>query len=215
MKSLFKNKIFRWFLLLFVIAVAGVGLCNYWVISSTKQQLYKDIASVPFRKVGVVLGTNKVWRGGENPFFKFRIEAAAALFKAGKIKHIIVSGDNHVSSYDEPLDMKNELVKLGIPDTCITLDYAGFRTFDSVIRCKEIFGQDSITVVSQEFHNQRALFIANYYKMSAIGFNAEDVSNDEFSMATHVRELFAKCKAVLDLYIFHTAPHFLGEKIKI
>lgn len=202
-------------MLLFVIAVAGVGLCNYWVISSTKQQLYKDIASVPFRKVGVVLGTNKVWRGGENPFFKFRIEAAAALFKAGKIKHIIVSGDNHVSSYDEPLDMKNELVKLGIPDTCITLDYAGFRTFDSVIRCKEIFGQDSITVVSQEFHNQRALFIANYYKMSAIGFNAEDVSNDEFSMATHVRELFAKCKAVLDLYIFHTAPHFLGEKIKI
>lgn len=202
-------------MLLFVIAVAGVGLCNYWVISSTKQQLYKDIASVPFRKVGVVLGTNKVWRGGENPFFKFRIEAAAALFKAGKIKHIIVSGDNHVSSYDEPLDMKNELVKLGIPDTCITLDYAGFRTFDSVIRCKEIFGQDSITVVSQEFHNQRALFIANYYKMSAIGFNAEDVSNDEFSMATHVRELFAKCKAVLDLYIFHTVPHFLGEKIKI
>jgi SanA protein len=215
MKRLFKNRLFNWALVALVAGCATISLCNYWVISSTQQQLYKDIANVPFRKVGVVLGTNKVWRGEENPYFKYRIEAAAALFKAGKIKHIIVSGDNHVSSYDEPQDMKNALVELGVPDTCITLDYAGFRTFDSVIRCKEIFGQDSITVISQEFHNERALFIANYYKMSAIGFNAEDVTNEGFSLATHLREYFAKCKAVLDLYVFHSTPHFLGEKVKI
>jgi SanA protein len=214
MKQLFKSKLVRWFLAIFILLMLGAGLCNYWVISSTKEQLYGDIQTVPFRKVGIVLGTNKNWRGEENPFFKYRIAAAAALFKAGKIKHIIVSGDNHLSYYDEPKDMKDELVKLGIPDTCITLDYAGFRTFDSVIRCKEVFGQDSITIVSQEFHNERALFIANYYKMSAIGFNAQDVSKT-FAIETALREFFAKCKAVLDLYIFHTEPHFLGDKVKI
>ena len=214
MKGFFKNKFVRWSLILLVLLAAAIGICNYWVVSSTKQQIFSNLATVPYRKVGIVLGTNKVWRKEENPFFKYRIDAAVALFKAGKIKHIIVSGDNHTSSYDEPKDMKDELVKGGVPDTCITLDYAGFRTFDSVIRCKEVFGQDSITVISQEFHNQRALFIANYYKMSAIGFNAQDVP-DQYSVDTHLREYLAKCKAVLDLYVFHSTPHFLGDKVKI
>lgn len=214
MKSFFKRKIVRGLLILLILLVAGIGFCNYWVVSSTKQQMYSDLALVPYRKVGIVLGTNRVWRKEENPFFKYRIDAAVALFNAGKIKHIIVSGDNHISSYDEPKDMKKELVKAGVPDSCITLDYAGFRTFDSVIRGKEVFGQDSVTIISQEFHNERALFIANYYKMSAVAFNAQDVP-DQYSIDTHLREYFAKCKAVLDLYVFHSTPHFLGEKVKI
>jgi len=207
-------KALRWLLAIFILLITIIGLCNYWVISSTKKQLYNNINGIPFNKAGIVLGTNKMWRGEENPFFKYRIEAAVALFKAGKINHIIVSGDNHVSYYDEPMDMKNALVKLGVPDSCITLDYAGFRTFDSVIRCKEIFGQDSITIISQAFHNERALFIANYYKMHAIGFDAKDVA-EAFSIQTQLREYFAKCKAVLDLYVFHASPHFLGKKVKI
>lgn len=215
MKRFFKSKIVRFLILLLILLGAGIGFCNYWVISSTKQQIFSDLAAVPYRKVGIVLGTNKVWRKEENPFFKYRIQAAIALFNAGKIKHIIVSGDNHVSSYDEPKDMKDELVAHGIPDTCITLDYAGFRTFDSVIRCKEVFGQDSVTIISQEFHNERALFIANYYKMSAVAFNAQDVGGDQYALLTHLREYFAKCKAVLDLYVFHSTPHFLGEKVKV
>jgi SanA protein len=214
MGGFFKNKIVRWLLVLLVLLAGSISVCNYWVVSSTKLQIYSNLASVPYRKVGIVLGTNKIWRKEENPFFKYRIDAAVALFKAGKIKHLIVSGDNHSSAYDEPKDMKDELLKAGVPDTCITLDYAGFRTFDSVIRCKEIFGQDSITIISQEFHNQRALFIANYYKMSAVGFNAQDVP-DQYSIDTHLREYFAKCKAVLDLYVFHSTPHFLGDKVKI
>jgi len=214
MKNLLKIRILRWAIVLLLLFIGIVWACNYWVISSTRKQLYTSVENIPFRKVGVVLGTNKIWRGEENPYFKFRIEAAAALFKAGKIKHIIVSGDNHISYYDEPKDMKKALIELGVPDSCITLDYAGFRTFDSVIRCKEVFGQDSITIVSQEFHNQRALFIANYYNMSAIGYNAQDVS-ELFSLETGLREYFAKCKAVLDLYVFHASPHFLGSKEKV
>ena len=214
MKKIFKIKLLRWLFALLLVLFIGIWWCNHWVISSTKKQAYSNVDSIPFRRVGVVLGTNKSWHKEENPYFKYRIEAASTLFKAGKIKHIIVSGDNHISYYDEPKDMKDALVQMGVPDSCITLDDAGFRTFDSVIRCKEVFGQDSITIISQEFHNQRALFIANYYNMSAIAFNAEDVPK-LFSFDTRVREYFAKCKAVLDLYVFHASPHFLGQKEKI
>jgi SanA protein len=176
--------------------------------------LYNSVADIPYRKVGVVLGTNKSWHGMENPYFRYRIEAAALLYKAGKIKRIIVSGDNHLSYYDEAMDMKHALVKLGIPDTVITLDYAGFRTFDSVVRCYEVFGQDSVTIISQEFHNQRAIFIANYYKMKAVAFNAAEAPSS-FMLYNDVREYFARCRAVLDLYVFHTTPHFLGKKEKV
>jgi len=214
LKRLFSLKLVKWLTALFIIFIITVCFCNYWVVHSTKSQLYANINDVPVRKTGLLLGTNKSWRGAENPYFKYRILAAVDLFKAGKIKHIIVSGDNHVSYYDEAKDMKDSLLKQGVPDSCITLDYAGFRTLDSMVRCLEIFGQDSITVISQAFHNERAIFIGNYYKMHAIGFNAADPST-RFSFQTDVREYFAKFKAVLDLYVLHTGPHFLGEKVKV
>ncbi len=213
-RRIIKSKIVKWGAAIFVLLLLMTWWCNHWVISSTRSQVYKNIDSIPFRKVGLILGTNKSWHGEENPFFKYRIEAAVALFKAGKIKHIIVSGDNHLSYYDESKDMEVALVKLGVPDSCITPDYAGFRTFDSMVRCLEVFGQDSVTVISQESHNERALFIANYYRMHAIAFSANSPTR-KFSFYTDVREYFAKCKAVMDLYIFHATPHFLGQKVKV
>ncbi|MGP8215395.1 MAG: vancomycin high temperature exclusion protein [Bacteroidia bacterium] len=214
LKKLSGLKIVKWGTGLLILLVSATWLCNYWVISSTRSQLYNSVESVPFRRVGLLLGTNKTWHGIENPFFKNRIDAAVALYKAGKIKHIIVSGDNHLSYYDEAKFMKDSLIKQGVPDSCITLDYAGFRTLDSMVRCFEIFGQDSVTVISQAFHNERAIFIANYYNKHAIGYNALDPPS-MFSVQTKIREYFAKFKAVLDLYVLHTTPHFLGEKIKI
>lgn len=213
-KRILKSKFLKWLVCLFLLLIITLWECNHWIVSSTKSQVYGNIDSIPFRKVGLVLGTNKSWRGEENPFFKYRIAAAVRLFRAGKIKHIIVSGDNHLADYDESKDMEEALVKLGIPDSCITSDYAGFRTFDSMVRCLLVFGQDSITIISQESHNQRAVFIANYYKMHAVAFNAQNPSTG-FSLQTNVREYFAKCKAIIDLYLLHTNPHFLGEKIKI
>lgn len=214
LKKVIKSKILKMSIGLLLLLLITVWSCNYWVITSTKNQVYSDINTIPFRKVGLILGTNKSWHGEENPYFKYRIEAAVTLFNAGKIKHIIVSGDNHLSDYDESKDMEMALIKAGIPDSCITPDYAGFRTFDSMVRCLLVFGQDSVIVISQENHNQRALFIANYYKMHAIAFNAQEPST-RFSLQTNIREYFAKCKAIIDLYILHTSPHFLGEKIKI
>jgi len=211
-KRILKSKTLKLLTGLFLLVIAVIWWCNRWIVTSTQSQLYSNVDSVPFHKVGLLLGTNKSWHGEENPYFKYRIEAAIALFKAGKIKHIIVSGDNHLSYYDESKDMETALIKAGIPDSCITPDYAGFRTFDSMVRCLLVFGQD--TVISQKSHNERALFIANYYNMSAVAFNAQEPTTG-FSFQTNFREYFAKCKAVLDLYILHTSPHFLGQKVRI
>jgi SanA protein len=214
LKSLPFKKIFKWASVLFLLLGIIIIFCNAWIIKSTRSQIYNDVSKIDSRTVGLVLGTNKFSRGRLNLFFQYRIEAAVSLFKAGKIKHIIVSGDNSKEEYDESTDMHDALVDAGIPDTCITMDFAGFRTLDSVVRCLKIFGQTDVIIISQEFHNERALFIANYYKMNALAFSTKDVPM-RYSIKTGIREYFAKCKAVLDLYVLHKQPHFLGEEVKI
>jgi SanA protein len=161
-----------------------------------------------------VLGASKTTGEGPNLYFSYRMQAAADLYKQGKVRYLLVSGDNYRQDYDEPTDMKAALVELGVPDTCIYLDYAGFRTFDSMICCKAVFGEDSVTVISQKFHNERALFIANHREIHAIGFNAREVSN-HYALKTNLREYFARVKCVLDLFLFSTDPKFLGDPVKI
>lgn len=202
------RKILKWTLYLAILAGLMVWASDAWINRSTKAQLYSNTASIPARKVGLVLGANK------NLYFAYRMQAAAELYKAGKVKYLLVSGDNHREDYDEPTEMKATLVELGVPDSCIYLDYAGFRTFDSMVRCKEVFGEDTITVISQQFHNQRALFIANHKGIDAIAYNAHEVGA-HYSPTTSVREYFARVKCVLDLFVFHTKPKFLGDRIVI
>lgn len=210
----YSKRIIRFVYLPLIAALIFVFISNSWVKNSTSKLCYSDVKSIPENKVGLLLGTSKTARGGINLFFKYRIEAAASLFNEGKIKHIIVSGDNHIANYNEPEEMKIELMKLGVPDSCITLDYAGFRTLDSVVRCEKIFGQTKFTIISQPFHNERALFIANKSGLNCVAFNAKDVPN-KYSIKTSIREYFARAKCVLDIYVLNTAPKFLGEKIKI
>lgn len=183
--------------------------CNYYIVKSTESRIYSGIKEIPNNDVAVVLGASKYLGVNEkyvNPYFKYRMEAAAELYHSGKVKHLLVSGDNHSKNYDEPTDMKNYLISLGVPCEAITLDYAGFRTFDSMIRAKEIFGLAKFTIVSQEFHNQRALFICDQLGIEAVAFNAKDVYRGPGSLA---REYLAKSNAVLD-FIIGTSPKFLG-----
>lgn len=195
--------------------VMALLLCNSWINRSTRSQLYSDSSAIPARKVGLVLGASKnTVRGTDNMYFTYRMQAAYELYKTGKVHYLLLSGDNHTEGYDEPTDMRDALIRLGVPDSCIVLDYAGFRTLDSVVRCKEVFGEDSVTVISQEFHNQRALFIANKSGVNAIAFNAKEVDRN-YSLKTRIREYFARVKCVLDIYVLHTGPKFLGEKIRI
>lgn len=210
-----KKRILKWLSIIIAVCLISLFVCNSWINSNTKTQLYTNVDKIPFRKVGLVLGASKkTIRGTDNLYFSYRIQAAYGLFKAHKVQYLLVSGDNHIKGYDEPSDMREALIALGVPDSCIILDYAGFRTLDSVVRCNEVFGEDSITIISQEFHNQRALFIANENNIKAIGFNAQEVSKN-YSFKTRIREYFARVKCVLDIYVLYTSPKFLGEKINI
>ena len=134
--------------------------------------------------------------------------------QAGKIERILVSGDNSRSTYDEPTCIKEDLVSAGIPDSMIYLDYAGFRTYDSMVRAKEVFGLTSFTIISQPFHNERALYIAARKGLDAIAFNAPDVQLRKWQIRMTVREWLARTKAVADNYL-GKQPHFLGEPITI
>jgi SanA protein len=116
--------------------------------------------------------------------------------------------------YNEPWEMRKALIAEGVPESAITLDYAGLRTLDSVVRSKKIFGQDKITIITQPFHSYRALFISNFYHIDAVAMVTEESGVDE-SVKLRVREYFARTKAVLDLYVFKTAPRFLGPKEQI
>ena len=210
-----KKRFFKWIAIILAICFISLLISNYWINSNTKTQLYTDVNTIPARKIGLVLGASKkTIRGTNNMYFNYRMQAAYQLFKAKKVQYLLVSGDNHIKDYDEPSDMREALIALGVPDSCIVLDYAGFRTLDSVVRCNEVFGEDSVIIVSQEFHNQRALFIANKNEINAIAFNAQEVSLN-YSFKTKVREYFARVKCVLDIYVLYTSPKFLGKKITI
>ena len=191
-----------------------VGLANYSVEKNAKNKTFASISNIPKNKVGLVLGTVKILKNGRiNLYFKYRVDAAVSLYKSGKINFILVSGDNGNKNYDEPTDFKNELIKRGIPAHKIYLDYAGFSTLDSVVRAKEIFGQESITIISQQFHNERAIYLAEKNGITAIGFNAKDLTG-KYGLKVRLREYLARTKAFIDVFI-GTKPKFLGEKITI
>jgi SanA protein len=204
----------RIILTIFILFFAVILSTDYIIDYSTKYLVYDDLTKIPHNKVGIILGTSKFLGSGlHNQYFTNRIKAAVVLFKAQKIDYIVVSGDNRRKNYNEPFDMKNELLKSGIPDSVIFLDYAGFRTYDSVIRLNRIFGQKSFTIISQKFHNQRAVFIAEHLGLHAVGYNAEDVFSYQ-GFKTKLREKFARVKVFID-FLIDKKPKFLGKKIEI
>jgi SanA protein len=205
----------RIILALILLFIVIISVCNIWIVKSTEAKVYADLSKLPDHRVALVLGTShRSVGGGPNPFFQNRIKTAAELYRMGKIDHFILSGDNSTMYYNEPIEMQKALIKEGVPATAITLDYAGLRTLDSVVRSKAIFGQDRITIITQSFHSYRALFISNYYDIDAVAMVAEDPDLDR-TFKVRIREYLARTKAVLDLYVFKTAPRHLGEKEKI
>ena len=186
-----------------------------YISSYSAPYIYDQWYDLPGNKCGLLLGTSKYKiKGGINPYFSERLDAAAVLYHSGKIKYVIASGDNSELNYNEPRTMMAGLKERGVPAENIFLDYAGFRTLDSIVRAREVFGQDSITVISQRFHNERAVYIGRVYGISVTGFNADD-NEDPSSIMVRVREVFARFKAFLDVKIFMEQPKFLGEKIII
>jgi SanA protein len=175
-------------------------------------RIFTSLEMVPANDVGLVLGTSRLTRQGKpNLHFNQRI-AAAALYQAGKVHHLPVSGDNHIASYDEPTDMRDALNAAGVPTEAITCDYAGFRTLDSVIRAKEIFNLQQCTIISEEFHCPRAVWIARQHGLDAVAFAAPDVGLKSWSLRADAREQLARDWCAVDLYVLHRNPKFLGPK---
>lgn len=198
-----------------LIAISALTFyANHTVEKTAEGRLFNKVEDIPHRKTALVLGTSKrLTDNRDNLYYKYRIEAAAELFFANKVDFLLLSGDNTTVYYDEPSAMKKDLLKKGIPEDKIFLDYAGFRTLDSVVRSSEIFGQDQITVVSQPFHNKRALYIADHKNIDAIGFNAKTV-DIRYGFKTQLREKAARVKMLIDL-LTNKKPKFGGEEIEI
>ena len=197
-----------------LLVVISLLITNNVISYQAKDKLYDSVDTIPKNKVGLLLGTAKFLSNGRvNLYYTYRINATVALFKANKIDFVLVSGDNGSKSYDEPTTFKEDLIARGIPENRIFLDYAGFRTLDSVVRAKAIFGQDSITIISQQFHNERAIYLAEHNNIKAIAFNATDVSG-RYGLKVQLREYLARAKASSDV-LFNVEPKFFGKKIEI
>ncbi|RKS96850.1 SanA/YdcF family protein [Chryseobacterium defluvii] len=213
MKKIIKN-IFKIFLLLIVAGIIFIAFANYSIKKQSDAFVSYTIADVPATKTALLLGTSKTLSNGmPNAYFYNRIQATVDLYKSGKIQYVIVSGDNSRKDYNEPEDMQLTLMKYGIPQDKIFMDFAGFRTLDSVVRAKDIFGQKKLVIISQKFHNERAVFLARKNGMEAYGYNAPDV-NKYAGLKTNIREYIAKAKAYWDL-LFGVEPKFGGDRILI
>lgn len=209
-----KRTYFKGFGWLLLLAFLSILLCDFVISSAATGKTFSAVDEVAKNRVGLVLGTAKNLAGGRpNRYYSNRIEATIALYNAGKIEFVLVSGDNGTKYYNEPTTIKKDLVAGGIPEEKIFLDYAGFRTLDSVVRAKEVFGVERVTIISQKFHNERAIYLAGKKGLTAIGFNAKDVSGNS-GLKVHLREYLARVKVFVDL-LFNTQPKFFGEKIEI
>lgn len=180
-------------------------LCNYFVRSNSEGRLYTDIDSIPKYEVGLLLGTTPQTRVGRraNQFFKNRIEAAEYLYKAGKIKSILISGDeNSLDGINEVECMKDSLVARGIPKNAFILDGKGFRTLDAIVRATNVYDAHSYVVISQKFHCERAIYLAEHLGLDVhdlIGFNAADATSN-MAFLTYIREYFARVKVFIDIF---------------
>ncbi len=204
--------------MLFIFAVIfcllAIIISNLIIVKNTDDYLYSEISEVSYNKVGLLLGTSKyVADGRQNLFYLYRINAAEELYKNEKIDFILISGDNSLVEYNEPETMKQDLIDRGVLEERIYLDYAGFSTWDSIVRANKVFEEDRITIISQEFHNQRAVYIAQKNNIQAIGFNAQDVPVSR-SLRVWLREKLARVKVIIDVLV-NKQPKFLGEVIEI
>ena len=191
-------------------ATLGIGWADHIVEARAAPYVSSSSGSLPELKVGLLLGCSKQLADGRpNLFFVKRIAAAAQLFKAGKVQYLLVSGDNSRQSYDEPTDMRRALLAAGVPSARIVLDYAGFRTLDSVLRAKDVFGLRRFIVISQRFHDLRAVYLARAHGVEAYGYAAADVGGAD-GLRVRLREVFSRTFALLDVSVLKSRPHFDG-----
>ncbi len=209
---MFKRLIVGFISIVVLMLVVAIGL-DRWISWKTKDYIYDEVQQLPRRQVGVVLGTAKYYRAGvPNQYYHYRIQGAINAYNSGKVKYLLLSGDNAQQSYNEPMTMRRDLIAAGIPASDIVLDYAGFRTLDSIVRTRKVFDTNDFIVITQRFHCERALYIALHMGIQAQCFA---VPSPKDILTVRVREIFARLAALTDLYILKREPRFLGPLIPI
>lgn len=185
------------------LVLVTVVACDVMVRLNARHRVYDSLDSLPHNKVGLLLGTSPVTpEGDENLYFNNRIDAAVKLVEAGKVDTILASGasyDVSYGSYNETKHMRDSLIARGVPPEIIVCDSVGYRTLESIMRAKEVFGYDSLTIISQKFHNERAIYQADHHGISTVAYNAPDVHIWHKWLKIHSRELLARVRLFIDL----------------
>ncbi|ANI28634.1 vancomycin high temperature exclusion protein [Yersinia entomophaga] len=209
---MWKRLIFSLFIIAGLLMASAIVL-DRWISWKTAPYIYDEIQQLPHRQVGVVLGTAKYYRTGViNQFYLYRIQGAINAYNSGKVNYLLLSGDNAQQSYNEPMTMRRDLIAAGVAPADIVLDYAGFRTLDSIVRTRKVFDTNDFIIVTQRFHCERALFIAMHMGIQAQCYAVPSPKN---MLSVRVREIFARLGALTDLYILKREPRFLGPLIPI
>lgn len=204
--------------ILFLIGFGCIVFTNLVPVRAAEGYLFDSTDGIPARRVGLIFGTDSHIGVGENLrenlYFRYRIDAAVKLWKAGKVQCFIVSGDNREKDYNEPAAMRLALMAQGVPRDRIVEDFAGLRTLDSVVRAKEIFGATEMVFVSQRFQNERAIYIAKANGLNAVGLNAQDVPGSG-GYKTKLREVGARVLMWFDVNVLVTRPKVLGDRVAL
>ena len=195
----------------FILLISCILLVDRWFSDQAASRIFDNTESTPARSVGLVLGTSKYIAKSLNPYYQYRMDAALRLYQEGKVNILLLSGDNAHRSYNEPWTMKRDLLRSGIPEQDIVLDYAGFRTLDSVVRAKSVFDANHFVIITQRFHCERALFIADRNKIDAICLAVPEPKGLA-GLKIRTREVLARIKALIDVYILDMKPKFAGPK---
>lgn len=195
-----RKRLIRLLIIAIVLMVVAIIGCYVTVSINAYGKTYDKIEVIPYNKVGLLLGTSPITRqGGHNYYFDYRIKTTAELYHSGKIKRIIASGGDYSDSENgcnELSAMRDSLVVHGVPDSVITLDYQGTRTINSIVKAKTVYGLDSITIISQKYHNERAIWLAELYGLHAIAYNAPMGTKKIKNIS---REFLARVKMFIDL----------------
>ncbi|MDX7989893.1 outer membrane permeability protein SanA [Xenorhabdus littoralis] len=209
---MWKRLIIGLILIIAVLMLAAIML-DRWISWRTAPYIFDDLRQLPDREVGMVLGTSKYYKTGKyNQYYFYRIQGAVNAYNSGKVKYLLLSGDNAQHNYNEPITMRKDLIKAGIPASSIVMDFAGFRTLDSIVRTRKVFDTDDFTIITQRFHCERALFIAMHLNIEAQCYAVPSPKN---MMTVRFREVFARLGALTDLYILKRQPRFLGPLMPI
>lgn len=198
-----------------VLALGSVGFiaaADRWMLARTDALCYPRLEAVPERPVALVFGARVYPGGGLSAVLRHRVEAGVALYRAGKVRKLLMTGDNGRSDYDEVTAMKRHAVSLGVPAEDVVRDYAGFRTYDSCYRAREIFAVDRAVLVTQAFHLPRAIYTARSLGIDAVGYSSRVGMTPEALRSTRIREALARAAAVIDVGLLRRKPKYLGPR---